>query len=889
MKRNLVLIVVCLLLLFISQPLWAQDPKRVLFISAYHPGFPSFFLQVDGVKTVFAERPIQLDIEFMDTKRFPGRETFETFYTAISSKMSRLAPYDAIIVADDNALVFAIEYQRELFNNLPIVFLGVNNIELALQQNSSPAITGVVEAVSMKETVALILKLHPTTKRIVALVDSLPSGQVDLKHFYSVGHSFPTVNFSEISLAERTFDSFAEQLRTLGDTDVALLLSAYQDAEGNSLMFEDSLELINENLSRPLYHLWQHGMGQGVLGGKLVNHYQQGVRAAEAVLNVLDGTPIKDIPVNSVSPNRYAFDYLEMKKFGLRRSLLPDSSEIYNEPRSFYSQHKTVIWFSGAIFWGYSVLLFGMSNNIRVRKKAQNDLKESEKRLKDLIDQSPVGLALFKLDGSLVTVNPAYAEIIGYSVEETLQLTYWDITPKKYASQELDQLKQLETIGRYGPCEKEYQHKDGYLVPVRFNRMILIRDDEKYIWSSVENITAIKRAEEEKRRLEEQLRQSQKLEAVGNLAGGIAHDFNNSLAAILGYTEIVLRSPDCEQKSREKLVHVLTAAKRAKELVKQILMFSRKGQEHRKIIKIAPIVDETIQLLRSTIPTTVAINLDIESEMATVLADSTQIHQVIMNLCTNAYHAIPKEVGDINISLRQVNVDSMMAVEFPALRQGEYAFLSVSDTGNGIPSEDLARIFEPFYTTKKQGEGTGLGLAVVYGIIRNHDGAILVDSTVGKGTTFKVYLPLARETVDCDFVEKETENLHGTERILVIDDEIILTKLVKETLESLGYRVVAETSGEEALARFRTNPKAFDLIITDQTMPQMTGDVFAQKALQVRPDIPIIVCTGHSTLLDTDRAKSLGIKALLIKSIEGDRLAMEVRKAIGSGGLPQIS
>lgn len=511
---------------------------------------------------------------------------------------------------------------------------------------------------------------------------------------------------------------------------------------------------------------------------------------------------------------------------------------------------------------------------------ARHNLKSSEEYLQALIDQSPIGLALCKMDGSLVTVNPAYADIIGYSIEETLRLSYWDITPEKYAPQEQEQLELLETTGHYGPYEKEYRHKEGHLVPVRLNGMILTRDNEKYIWSSVEDIAAIKQAEEEKDRLEDQLRQSQKMEAIGTLAGGVAHDFNNILAAILGYTELVLRNPDTHPKNRKKLEQVFAAAKRAKELVKQILMFSRKEKEHREYVKINSIVDETAQLLRNTIPTTVTINLDIETEVGSVLADSTQIHQVIMNLCTNAFHAMPNESGAINIGLKQVDVNNLMAAQYPNLRQGRYALLSVSDTGIGMPPEVIARIFEPFYTTKKQGEGTGMGLAVVHGIIQSHDGSIGVESTVGKGTTFKIFLPLAEGAADSEHTEGGTAKLQGVERVLFVDDEIMLAELGKETLESLGYKVTAMTSVEEALVKFNSNPKDFDLIITDQTMPEMTGDVFAKKALLTRPDVPIIICTGHSALIDADKVKAIGIKALLMKPVEGDVLAAEVRKAL---------
>ncbi len=865
-----------MVLFFLPQPLWSQEPKRVLFISSYHPAFPTFFQQVEGIKSVFNKQPVLLDVDFLDSKRFPARQTFVNFYSILSEKLRKLPPYDVLIVADDNALTFAIEYQQDLFSDIPIVFLGVNNIDLALQQNSNPLITGVVEAVSMEDTIALILALHPATTQIVALVDGLPSGQADLKSFYRMRDVFPGVQFGEISLAHQSFSSFASQLRSLGPTNVALLLSAYQDSSGKTLLFNESIKLISENLSLPLYHLWEHGMGQGVLGGRLISHFEQGVRAAEIAAAILSGTPVESISVDTQSPNLYTFDYYQMEKFGIDKSLLPSDSKIINLPSSFYYQYKKIIWLSGLIFLGYSLLVIVLLNNIRTRKKAEEELKSSENRLKALFDLLPIGLVLCEMDGSIVTANHAYIDIVGYRLDEILRCSYWDITPEKYVPNEQEQLESMAATGCYGPYEKEYRHKDGQLVPVRLNGIVLSQDGKQYIWSSVEDITTLK----EKERLEEQLRQSQKMEAIGTLAGGVAHDFNNILAAILGYTELVLRDKETSQRNRKKLEQVIGAAKRATELVKQILMFSRKENVERKYISIDTVVIETVQLLKKTIPSTVNILFDSDSEHKLILANETQMHQVVMNLCTNAYHSMPEEQGTIRLQLRKVRVGITLAARFPQLNQGDYILLQVADNGSGMSSEVLSRIFEPFYTTKKQGHGTGMGLAMVHGIIENHGGAIDVESTVGKGSIFNIYLPLASEAKGCELRAKEDVPLHGAEHILFVDDEPALADLGKATLESFGFKVTVTSSASEALKLFSSAPGQYAAIVTDQTMPGMTGDVFAQKVFNLRPDMPIIICTGHSEILNAEKAKTLGIRALLQKPVSGDILVAELRKAI---------
>lgn len=513
-------------------------------------------------------------------------------------------------------------------------------------------------------------------------------------------------------------------------------------------------------------------------------------------------------------------------------------------------------------------------------ESTRKNLMASEERLRVLIDQSPIGLALCRMDGSFVTINPACAKIIGYSVTDALKLGYWDLTPKKYHQEEARQLELLKVHGRYGPYEKEYRHKDGHLVPVRLNGMILTREGENFIWSSVEDITALKKAEMEKSLLLEQLRQSQKMEAIGTLAGGIAHDFNNILSAVIGYAELTQRNPNCDAKCQENLEHVLVAAGRAKDLVKQILTFSRKASLSLEPIQLHLAVEEAVKLLRQTIPATITLNLEADSKTGTVLADATQIHQVVMNLCTNACHAIPEQRGEITITLKPVEIDDRTAAKHPNLRQGKYARLTVSDNGAGINQATMASIFDPFFTTKAQGEGTGMGLAVVHGIIQHHDGAIAVESVEGKGTTFKLFFPVAAVPAVAPTQSSAISTKQGNERILWVDDEAMLASLGKETLELLGYKVTATTSAQQALGLLRADPNGYDLLITDQAMPEMSGDLLVREALLVRADLPIIICTGHSATLNTEKALALGVKALLMKPLESGKLVDEIRRVL---------
>ena len=393
----------------------------------------------------------------------------------------------------------------------------------------------------------------------------------------------------------------------------------------------------------------------------------------------------------------------------------------------------------------------------------------------------------------------------------------------------------------------------------------------------MEDVAALKTAETEAYVLAEQLRQAQKMEAIGTLAGGIAHDFNNILSAVLGYTELTLRNPSCDPKAQRNLQYVLSAAERGRDLVKQILLFSRKEEENRKQLAIGKVVDEAVNLLRKTIPSTIPMRLDI-SPVGWVLGDETQIQQVIMNLCTNAFHSLPNQGGEISVGVKQIQLDQAAAERHPTLAAGSYAMLTVADNGTGIQPQVLMHIFDPFFTTKELDKGTGLGLSVVHGIVKRHGGSIDVQSEVGKGTTFSIFLPLVAGAKEPDASADFSSELRGgSECLLWVDDEPMLKELGEEMLQLLGYQVTATTSANEALEVFKKNPHDFDLLITDQTMPEMSGSELAVQALSIRPDLPVGLCTAHSDVLHRNKALSLGARSLLMKPLESAILAKEIR------------
>jgi PAS domain S-box-containing protein len=394
------------------------------------------------------------------------------------------------------------------------------------------------------------------------------------------------------------------------------------------------------------------------------------------------------------------------------------------------------------------------------------------------------------------------------------------------------------------------------------------------------DLTERKQAEEEKKALQQQLLQAQKIEAIGTLAGGIAHDFNNILGAIIGYTEMAKEHCPAGSKIGYNLDRVLEAGGRAINLVKQILAFSRKANANNCIpMKPKHLIKEAIKLLRPALPSTITITLDLDTATQSICSDPNQFHQIVMNLCTNAFHAMEQTGGVLGISLKDCELEPQDLLHHPIVKAGRFVVLSIADSGPGIAPEIQDKIFDPYFTTKEVGKGTGLGLSIVHGIATTSGGFVTCESELGTGTVFRVFFPGTEEQLTVPIAPVDRD-LSGRERILLIDDEEILVEMGKVMLERLGYKVTIRTSSLEALSTFQEQPNEFNAVITDQTMPSMTGIDLARRMLQIRPNIPIILCTGHSSLVNEAQARAYGVKELAMKPFTKNGLAALLRKVL---------
>lgn len=527
-------------------------------------------------------------------------------------------------------------------------------------------------------------------------------------------------------------------------------------------------------------------------------------------------------------------------------------------------------------------------------KQAEKALEDSREQLANIIDFLPDPTFVIDGQGKLISWNRAMEEMTGISAADMLgkgdyeyALPFYrerrpmlvDLVHGEYNPEFEARFSRIEKKGSGLLVSEIYIPILGEKGLYLFATACPLHDSSGEIIGAIESIrdiTEMKHAQLDKEKLESQLRQAQKMEAIGTLAGGIAHDFNNILSAIIGYTELALIRAGSIDKNY--MQQVLGASLRAKDLVQKILSFSRvKKSEGFMPIEVVPLINESLKLLRASLPSTIDIRLKIETQRSVILGDATEIHQLLINLCTNAAQAMEEDAGALEISLSDAVTDERA---FPLhLKPGEFLRLTVSDTGRGISPENLDRIFEPYFTTKQVGKGSGLGLAMVHGIVERHKGAIYVYSTPGKGTTFSVYLP--RHDDDAAVQDDPASPVPGgAERILFVDDEPMLAELGKQMLEQLGYSVVAETNSVDALELFGSNPDQFELVITDYTMPNMTGAALTREVARIRPDVPVILCSGFADKMTEVKERKLGISAFIMKPLNRRTLAETIRQVL---------
>jgi len=527
-------------------------------------------------------------------------------------------------------------------------------------------------------------------------------------------------------------------------------------------------------------------------------------------------------------------------------------------------------------------------HRLGVERELRQTLNGIEHRIEErillstVIEQTEDNVMITDSRRTILYINPAFERSCGYTCDELKGKPLRCLRSDQHDAAFFKTMKQILDRGEVWMGIIINRGKGGVDFEIEGN-ISPIRDPS----GAITHWVAVGRNMSRFRKLEMELQRAQKMDALGTLAGGIAHDFNNILAAVMGLIEMECLDAEAGSRTSQRMKKALSACSRARDLVKQILTFSSQGEQRRKPLRIGPVAEDALRMLRATLPTTISIHQDFEAAEASILGDSTQIHQILVNLCTNAAHAMRRSGGILGIGLKIVDIDETRVFEHPELQPGSYLRLTVSDTGDGMDRATRERIFEPFFTTKGPGEGSGIGLSVVHGIVKSHGGKIVVRSELGKGSTFELFFPRI-EGIEEHPTRQPELSPAGNERILLVDDEEIVVAVTSEILGTLGYEVVSVPRSSDALELFRSQSDRFHLVITDQTMPGMTGMELAAELLRVRPDISIILCTGFSDEKVRETAATIGVRRIMSKPFALHELATTVREILDQR-LPQFN
>lgn len=555
------------------------------------------------------------------------------------------------------------------------------------------------------------------------------------------------------------------------------------------------------------------------------------------------------------------------------------------------SIERHYIRLDGTDFWGFLsgrrhedeignlISLVGIIADITELKASEKALRQSEE-IHRIVTNNVWDSIVILQDAKVMWANNIALEKMGYSEDELFGLEFQKIIhPDDLPSATQRYQDRISGKPVEDPTYMKIITKDSRILEVENRGAVITWEGKPASVQTLRDITEEKKKEKEKKKLETQLLRAQKMEAIGTLAGGIAHDFNNILLPIMGYAEMSLDDVPKNSPLYDQIKEILLGTRRAADLVKQILAFSRQSDQKPKPLKVQLVIKEVLNLMRSFLSTTIKIKTDIDNKCGLVMADVTQIHQVAMNLITNAYHAMEDEKGILGVRLKEVELTEDDLTD-PLMAPGTYVCLTVTDTGTGMDPSVISSIFEPYFTTKENGKGTGLGLAVAYGIVKSTGGDIKVYSEPGRGSIFHVYLPVIKSQMEADDRESIEPIRGGTERILLVDDADSIVRMEQKMLTRFGYQVTARTSSIEALEVFRAAPDKFDLLITDMTMPIMTGVQLSKKILKIRPDMPIIICTGFSTGIDDEKAAAFGIRGYVMKPVVMSELAKKIREIL---------
>lgn len=833
--------------------------REVLVLHSYSPDYPWAQSEQSGIDSVFHPLALhyKLRIEYLDSTHNPQllkgvllRQLFRQKYSS--------TPFEVIIAADNAALEFLRKHREAIFPGVPVVFSGINGFNPSMIEGMSK-VTGVAEDNDFLGVFNLLVNLHPRTKSIVIYgIPDDPSHKANVAAIRTILPGFR--GSASVEVREfRHIEACIADAKTLPPDSAVLIVGNMRNVAGVGINLQRATEILSSEIAAPIYTAWDFGVGHGAVGGYVLSGFEQGRLAADLAMRILQGEQAARIPVIRNAANYYLFDYRQLARFGIRPNQVPPGSRILNLPEEGYRVRKELLWavvFSLALLTATVVIL---AVNMRTRKRVEKALAASEEKYSTAFRNSAdvVGIARLS-DGMIVEVSDAFYRTFGYSSREIIGkisgVAGQGMGDSFGLWQNGDARKALYEILRAGEpvrnLEVAWCAKNGDVFVGLYSAEIIRIGGEPCIIFVWHDISERKQAEEKRQELEERLRQAQKIESIGMLAGGVAHDFNNLLTPIIGYSEILLSRMDESDRTYGSVLEIKRAAKRAAELTRQLLAFSRKQVLELKVLDLGLVIERFEQMLRRTIREDVRIEVLISPDLSLVQADRGQIEQVLMNLAVNAQDAMPNG-GTMTIEAKNVVLDGAYVTAHPDAAIGPHVELSLTDTGTGMDESVLEHLFEPFFTTKEEGKGTGLGLSTVYGIVKQHGGSLSVDSHPGKGSVFHVYLPCVLGG-DAAAVPSpaETPAAHlprGAELVLLVEDNEIVRNLAIEMLHLLGYHVLPADGPESCFSLFEQHRDEIDMLLTDVIMPVMNGKQLYDRLAAKRPDLKVLFMSGHAS------------------------------------------
>ena len=858
----------------------AQSPpaRKVLILHSYHFGYDWTEGIAAGIRSVFQEHHVlaELHVEFMDARRHGTPSDLARLHDYYKYKFQGLE-FDVIIASDNAALDFLLQNHQTLFPQTPVVFCGVGMIGRDYDFSKRPLFTGILEVTDIVDTIALALRLHPEARRVVVITDNQPALRTGQSESPDLEDVFPQVEFIALDPLDLELPELLSRLRSMPSNSVGLVEAFFQNKSGQTFTASESTRLIADSCPFPVYGVNANTFLHGIVGGRLKDGYLQGVEAARRALAILNGTAPGSLPVLRESINRFQFDYVQLQRWQIDSSLLPQGSLVLNRPVSLYQQHTTMIWIVAAFLLLQSAAISVLLFNIRQRHKAEARLRASEDNLEKAQSIAHIGSWDHNLlNGELRWSSESY-RIFGYHTERpVVSLAFFlaRVHPEDRDAV-LRASSEARRLGKPYGVEHRILLPDGKVRLVQQQAEVITDHDGRAIRmvGTQQDITDV-------RSLEEQLRHSQKLEAVGQLAGGIAHDFNNLLTAINGYCDLILEDLPDQDPMHSDVLEIRRAGERAATLTRQLLAFSRKQVLELRVINLNTVVAGMDNMLRRLLGEDIELYMHFQPNLGLVRADPGQLEQVILNLAVNARDAMP-EGGKLTIESSNVVLDEDYASTHESVVPGFYTLLAVSDTGCGMDSETLAHVFEPFFTTKNPGRGTGLGLSMVYGIVKQSGGSIWVYSEPNQGSTFKIYLPALQEAQAPEASEEfPKERAKGSETVLVVEDESAVRSFTSMVLKRSGYQVIEASNGEEALSLSRGHDGEIQLLVTDMVMPGMGGRQVAEALETQRPAMRVLYVSGYTENAIAKRGSLGADLPFLQKPFTMEALLRKVRQVL---------